>query len=337
VAEALINKASSMHRLGRLREALALHEKSVEIADKNGYADHQLRGRNNLSVAQVETEPEKGLQTVLEGIEVARRLGQRSMFNWLVGTGGMYSVAIGGDWDRSLELLEETLSSSPNQYDEARAVMIRGMILSRRGVDLDHLVAKARAAAGDIQDGQIVGGIDYLEAEVAFLQGRYREAVVLALRALVDWPDSDPFVLQSALHSVAVTRNLADAKVVKDKIDRYPSGTPAAQSARAWAGALVDLFEGRPQDALRGMKFAIDTMRSIGMRFDASTAVIDALRLFPDEPEMRAYIPLAREVVERVGATPYLRVLDELVAESGADSAARTITRETANRATTVA
>jgi hypothetical protein len=211
------------------------------------------------------------------------------------------------------------------------------MIVSRRGIDLDQLAARAQAAAGDIQDGQIVGGIDYLKAEVAFLQGRYQEAVTLAIRALVDWPDSDPFVLQSALHAVAVTRNLADAKTIKDKIDRYPSGTPAAESARNWAAALVDLIEGRPQDALRGMRFAIDTMRSIGMHFDASTAVIDALRLFPDEPEIRAYVPAAREVVERVGATPYLRVLDQLMADSERSSPTRATSRETASRATTVA
>jgi tetratricopeptide (TPR) repeat protein len=333
VAEAFINKGSSLHRLGRIRESVALQEKAVALADKNGFADHQLRGRNNLSVSQVETEPTKGLETVFQGIEIARRLGQRGMFNWLVGTGGMYAVAIGGDWDRSLALLEETLSSSPNEYDAARATLIRGLINARRGVDLDRVVLDARAAAGDIQDGQIRGGNDYLAAEVAFIKGDYAEAVRASQAAIVDWPDSDPFVLQAALHALAVTRRLDDAMVIKKKIDSYSSGTPAAKAGRAWAAAVVDSIEGRQQDALRNMRTAIETMRTIGMRVDAAAAVIDALRMLPGEPEVLSWVATARHELEEVGAEPYLRLLEEAATATGAP-AARGV-RETATHAAT--
>ena len=292
-----------------------------------------MRGRNNLSVSQVETEPIKALETVRQGIEVARRLGQRSMFNWLVGTYGMYSVAIGGDWDLALELLEETLSSSPNEYDQARATLVRGLINARRGIDLDGLVAKAAAAAGNIKDGQITGGGGYLRGEVGLIQGHYAEAVRAPLRAVIDWPDSDPFVLQPALHALVMTRNLVDAKEVKAKIDKYESGTPAAVAARRWAAAIVDWLEDRPAEALRSMRWTIDTMRSIGMSVDAAGVVIDAVRMFPDDPEVRALVPSARSAFEDVGAVAYLRLLDDAVATEGASVAVSSAARELSPRA----
>jgi tetratricopeptide (TPR) repeat protein len=334
VTEAFINKASSMHRLGRLRESLALHVSAVELADRNGYVDQQLRGRNNLSVAQVESEPERGLETVYEGIELARRLGQRSMFNWLVGTCAMYSGAIGRAWDRALGLVEETLTSSPNQYDRARALLTRSLLLARRGEDLDQLVAICAEASEGIHDGQITGGLDYVRAEVAFVQGRLADTHSASVHALDEWKDSAAFVLQTALHAAAISRRLADAQELKRILDGSPSGTPTTIGARTWATAVVDALEGRTQEALRGLRTAYETFSTIGLRYDAATLVLDALRLFPDEAEVAGWAPTARALFEGVGAAPYLRMLDEALAvEPTTRPAARDTSAKTATTA----
>jgi class 3 adenylate cyclase/tetratricopeptide (TPR) repeat protein len=337
VTEALINKASSMHSLGRLREARALHEKAVELADKNGFVDLQLRGRNNLSVAQVESEPVKGLQTVYEAIELARRVGQRGMFNWLAGTCAMYSGSIGKDWDRALELLDETLTSSPSAYDRARAMLTRGLLLARRGVDMSRLVPEAAAASAGINDGQIVGGLDYVRADVALFEGRFADSHQAALDAIAQWRDSEPFVLQPALHAAVMTRHLANAQLIKQRLDAYPSGTPTAVAARAWAGAVVAALEGRPQEALRGMYEAYELFRQIQLNYDAATLVVDALHLFPDEAEVRAWVPDARALFESLGAQPFLRLLEEAVAAADVAAPARATARESASRTATTA
>ncbi len=334
VTEAFINKASSLHRRGRLREALALHVSAVGLADRNGYVDLQLRGRNNLSVAQVESEPERGLDTVYEGIELARRLGQRGMFNWLVGTYAMYSGSIGRAWDRALELTEETLTSSPNQYDRARALMTRSLLQARRGEDLDQLVAVCAEAAEGIHDGQITGGLDYVRSEVAFVQGDLAEAHSTAVRALDEWKDSAPFVLQRALHAAAISRRLADAQEIKGILDEYPSGTPTAVAARTWAAAVVDGLEGRPQESLRGLRVAFETFRAIGLGFDAATVVVSALRLLPGEAEVAGWAPEARAVFESVGARPYVELLDVSLA---GEAVTRPASREAAAKTATTA
>ncbi|HUP83497.1 MAG TPA: adenylate/guanylate cyclase domain-containing protein [Candidatus Limnocylindria bacterium] len=314
VTEALTNKASSLHRLGRLREALALHQAAVALADRNGYVGHQLRGRNNLSVAQIENEPERGLQTVYEGIDLARRVGQRGMFNWLVGTCAMYSASIGHGWDRALEQVEETLASSPSQYDRARATMTRNLLLALRGDRLDELVPEAAEAAEGITDGQVIGGIDYLRAQVALAQGRPSDAHSLAVRALDAWPDAATLVLQPALHAAAMTGRIADVIALKRLVDADPRGTETSRGARMWADALVYAFDGRPQEGLRCLRAAYDTFHAIGLQVDAATLVIDGLWLFPGEPEVRSWVPAARTLFENLGAAPYLRMLDAALA-----------------------
>jgi class 3 adenylate cyclase/predicted ATPase len=317
VVESFINKGSSLERLGRSRESLALLQMAVALADRNGFAELQLRGRNNYSVSQIETEAEKALQTVYEGIELARRLGQRGMFNWLTGTSTMYAASIGHGWERAFENLDETLASKPTDYDRARALMTRGLLLVKRGEDPDGALHAAEEAAAGMTDGQILGGVDFMRAEVALIQGRLADAHALSLRVKDNWPDSSQFTLQPALHAVAQTRRLADALEIKSLIDAKPTGTPANTAARAWSNGVVAALEGRPVDALGDLRWAYETLLEIGLRCDGSTIVIDALRLFPDEPEVRGWVPAARAVFESAGAAPYLEMLGEALATAG--------------------
>jgi tetratricopeptide (TPR) repeat protein len=308
VAEALVNKGSSMHRQGRLREAVALQELAVRIADESGFTDLRLRGRNNLAVAQIDNDPPNAFKTILEAIDLAKRFGQRGMFNWLAGTGGMFSATLGLDWDRSLELLDETLTSAPPQYDKARALMIRGELLARRGQELDRSVRVAEEAAVGITDGQIVGGNHYLRSHVALVEGRWADAYAESVEAVDEWRDSEPFVLQIALHALARSRRVDDALAIKRRLDNYPGGSSLVKTARVMATALADALQDRSAEALAGFRTAVQTMRGLGVEF-----------------EVRGWAPFARDVFERVDAAPYLRMLDEALAAAGEQSSRATV------------
>jgi hypothetical protein len=242
------------------------------------------------------------------------------MFNWLVGTCAMYSGSIGKGWERAIALTDETLASSPSDYDRARALLTKSLLQARRGEDLDQLVAVCAAAAEGIQDGQITGGLDYVRSEVALAQGRLAEAHTASVRALDDWKDSAPFVLQRALHAAAISRDMADAQQVKRILDAYPSGTPTAVAARAWAAAVVDGIEGRQQESLSGLRNAFETFRAIGLGFDAAIVVVSALRLWPGEAEVAGWVPQARQIFEGVGARPYLEMLDQALSAAPASA-----------------
>jgi tetratricopeptide (TPR) repeat protein len=315
VAEAFINKASSLHRLGRIREAVALHQAALAIADRHGFAEQQLRGRNNYSVSQIELEPTKALQTIHEAIDLARRLGQRGMYNWLIGTGAMYSASIGTGWERALELEQEVLASSPIPYDRARALLTSSLLHARRGDPID--MALLREATAGITDGQVVGGFDFVQAEVALTENRWADAHSLSFRALTEWVDSTGLVMQPALHAAAVTKRAGDAQEIKARMDAHASGTPTADAMRAWTDGVVDALTGSAAEALREIRMAYEATISLGFAFDAATIVIDALRLFPDEAEVHAWVPAARAILEELRAKPYLRMLDEALQAAG--------------------
>jgi hypothetical protein len=89
---------------------------------------------------------------------------------------------------------------------------------------------------------------------------------------------------------------------------------------RAWTDGVVDALAGRGAEALREFRTARDILRSISFGFDAAVLAIDALRLFPDEPEVHNWAPEARALLEELGAKPYLRMLDEALDAAGQPS-----------------
>jgi hypothetical protein len=230
----------------------------------------------------------------------------------------MYSASIGTGWDRALELEQEVLASAPIHYDRARALLTSSLLLARRGDPID-LPTLIEAVAG-ISDGQVVGGFDFVQAEIALNEGNWADAHALAFRALTQWVDSTYEVMQPPLHAVAVTKRVGDARQIKAQMDAYTSGAPTADAMRAWADGVLDALAGRHADGLRGIRIAHDALRSLGLSFDAATVAIDALRLFPDEPEVHAWVPETRALLEELGAKPYLRMLDEALQAAGQSS-----------------
>jgi hypothetical protein len=181
-------------------------------------------------------------------------------------------------------------------------------------------MAMLRDAIAGITDGQVVGGFDFVQAEVALTENRWADAHSLSFRALTEWVDSTGLVMQPALHAAAVTKRAGDAQEIKERTDAQASGTPSANAMRAWTDGVVHALTGSAAEALREIRMAYDVTNSLGFAFDAATIAVDALRLFPDEAELRAWAPAARATFEALGAKPYLRMLDEALQAAGQPS-----------------
>jgi tetratricopeptide (TPR) repeat protein len=117
VAEALINKGSTLGGLGRWREGSALLEASVRIAERIGDIDSELRGRNNLASTIWFEEPERALAMVDEALDVGRRIGRRSNNIWMASVVGFGEYSAARDWDRALRLVEEFLDDGLADVD----------------------------------------------------------------------------------------------------------------------------------------------------------------------------------------------------------------------------
>ena len=310
VAEALNNKGSSLSRLGRSREARALHEMAIRLAEKGGWIDLELRTRNNLSVALISDDPKHALEIVLGGVDLARKVGQRGMLNWMRGTVAMYSQAIGENWDAALAQVEETLAGPAPAYDRARALAIRALYHAFLGRDVQQAIAEATAAAGGISERQIDATIQYARAVASNLDGRYDEAIDAALAATELWKDFAHHLLPIAARAALLQGNLAAARDVERRLAEYPRAAPLEESARASVAAGLAAVEGDSAEAGRLYRSAVDGYRRTGFHFRQAEAILDAVRLLPDEPEIQSWVPEARAIFEGVGATPLVELLD---------------------------
>jgi class 3 adenylate cyclase/predicted ATPase len=311
VAEALINKGSSLVSLGRRREALALHQMAVDIAHERGLIELELRGRNNLSVGLLDDQPKRALETVLVSLELARKVGQKSIYVWQVGTVCLYARQLGDDWEAALALLEEALSGTVPRHDRARLLGFAALYRVARGEDPSAVVAEVEAVALGVTEPQAIATLEWNHAEAGLLTGRLDEAYRAALRAVEQWENYGDVCLPVALRAGLWHGRVGQVREVRDRLDRELRGGAWMAATRGWASAAVDALDGRAQDALAGFSQAVEMYGRIGMNWPKACAVLDAVKLLPAEFVPPQWSDEARQILERLAAAPYLAMLDE--------------------------
>ena len=84
--DAILNKGSTLGLSGRPREGLALLASALERADLAGATKHSLRARNNMAATLTDVDPARGTRLIMETLELAREIGNRGSYNWMLGT-----------------------------------------------------------------------------------------------------------------------------------------------------------------------------------------------------------------------------------------------------------
>ncbi len=286
-----------------------------------------MRGRNNLSVAVVEDDPRRGLEIIFESVELARRLGQRSVFYWQSGTAGMYSQVIGLDWDRPLALIAEALAGdSVADQDRSRLIAIAGILQVSRGelpaavsTDIDRWIAADA-------EPQTRGTLLQVKAIAALLTGQYDDAYALAMSSVEGWLSFVSDYVPTAFIAAILMGDSDRARTAAHLIEQSPSGSLWVQSLREWMAAGLAAIDGRPPEALRSYRDAIDRLNGAAFHWPAALVALTAVALLPGEAEVRGWADGARETFERTGAKPFLALLDDLLAKS-ADAGPSRISR----------
>src|SRR5207248_3874686 len=152
IANALNNKASSMRRIGRPRESRALMEAAIQIAHAGGFVSAELRARSNLASVSWAIEPVASHEMQVVNLELARRVGNRTMALWIavfVITGWWMR---GREWDAALAVAEEALADSRSAIDTSRIESAQSLILTARGVPTDGILERLEAVAASTTD-----------------------------------------------------------------------------------------------------------------------------------------------------------------------------------------
>jgi class 3 adenylate cyclase/predicted ATPase len=313
VAEGLLNKGSAYSQLGRRRESVALQQAALELVQRLGDRTTEMRARNNLASALSEDEPVRATDIVIEAIDVARDIGDRSMFFWLVGTAGLGSIDEPRDWDGRRAALVEALDMAVLPFDRTRLQATINMIDLARGERLDEIEAFA-TRPDPMENVDVAVGRLITRSSVALIRGDAEAAFRLAAEAMT-LPSADPHFPTSAFLKAAIESGDPDhIRMAAGAVAELPSTGGFSQALRHIADAAVAFTEGRTPDAVAGFRRAHETVLRLGQRHAAAVVAVDAVSLLPDEPDLRALAESSRPLLEELRARPTLERLDAALA-----------------------
>ena len=314
VAEALVNKGSALSQLGRRREAIALDEAALRMAQALPNRNFEMRVRNNLASVLGDDDPVRATQIMLDSAEVAREMGDRGMYYWLTTQASWGIRAEARDWDEQMERLRGALDTATVRGDRIRLRSFLAGLEATRGEDLGTLEQELEDMLGDSTDPDqhyfalqamamaalFAGDAEtaYLKAEKAMglpMQGA-EGAAGLALRAAI-WAGDHKGIRISAAVVIGA-----------------PYSGPVSRCFRRAAEGAVAFVDGRPAEAVSGDPRGDERPRRA--RSAVRRRRVGRRRGDPHarDPEIRRIAEEHRSVLESVGARPDIERLDAALA-----------------------
>ena len=243
--EALLNKGSTLGLSGRPREGLALLAAAVERADLGGATDQLMRARNNLASTLTDVDPARGTRLVVETLDLAREIGDRGHYNWMLGTVALALLDEGHGWDEHVERLREAITGAGLRTDRVRMRAMLGLFEAARGEALDTIEPELREAAADPPDAEdewLIGGVG---AEAAISRGDLDAGYRLALAASELEVQAPEGLLRTAQRAAVWGRNPERVREIHARWQRLPFHGAFAEAVRLQFAAGLAALEGR--------------------------------------------------------------------------------------------
>jgi class 3 adenylate cyclase/tetratricopeptide (TPR) repeat protein len=313
VADTLITKGTAFGYFGRGYEALAEIEGGLQLAERHGLAATALRARVNLGALLAPGDPRAALEIARAGLAESRRLGQRRQALVLLTNAAEVAVWT-GDWDLTLPEFQELLADDLDREDRIIVIGRLVQIGSWRGDPVDQLVDEIVRLVGDTSEPAILISAPVARADRAFAHGILDDAAQEYRRAATMTAEYAPVCYVLAARASLLARDASSTAADLAGLDATGLHGPAIDARRASIRAGLAALDGRPSDALALYRDALRRFRDSGLPLDeAFTAIEMATLLDPAEREVRGAADAAREILIRLGATPFLARLDAAV------------------------
>jgi hypothetical protein len=268
----------------------------------------ELRVRGNLANALTESDARASFDAWRELLALARKLGQRGLLIGGVGNFA-YSAFLAGEWDAALAEGEQMLTEE--LADNHRLVLLNNVAIihASRGASIADELAELERV-GSKMSGKWELFLADPQANAALVAGDPKTA----RDKFMEMVDADPGVgfeyIYRATRAALWSRDLADAQGLLARYSEMGDYGPVADARRATMSAGIAALEGRAKEALALYRDALRGWRATHSVWDEALTGIDMAELLdPVEPEVAAAIKSTREILERLGAKPYLERL----------------------------
>jgi tetratricopeptide (TPR) repeat protein len=314
IAEAFANKGSSLRRLGRMQEALALLAAAVEMAKRGPDRGFEIRARNNYASIFSYDDPVAATQMFEEVMDLARDVGDRGMYTWLLGNQTASAWSEGRDWDRYIDELTEAYELSTLQADRIRLHTFLTLMHCARGERVEELVAANDGLVGDDPDIDKLFSKHMVRAEAALARGDPDAAFDAAFAAGQLHSQNPEIPAMVMLRSAVVGGDADRIRRAAREVAELPAGGAWTVVQRKEAAAALAAIDGRAAEASSGFVAAHAGLTDLGQHYEAAQSVIHALTLMPDASPLRAIAVAARPMLESLRARPLIDRLDAALA-----------------------
>ncbi len=314
LARALQIKGTALTQLGRQREGIGIIEIGRSIAQESDFDLELLRAFNYLVHVESVRNPQHALANAHKGLALARRLGSRMMIIWLLDSVAI-AVVRTGDWPWLLGEFEAMLNEETEPIH--RAVLLTGVcrFLSLRGESVENRLDEIETLVKS--DPQLRAGFLDVRAATALALGQLAEARIDSYASLEEFSGFAPIALGRAARSALWARDLGSAAADLERLTSSGLHGPSVDADRITIAAGLAALEGRMQESLALYQTALQKWRDNKLPWDEALTAIDMATLHGlDEAEVRAAVVTGREILVRLGATPFVERLDAIAGAS---------------------
>ena len=309
---------------GRHEEAELLLRHSLEVALARELSEAALRAYMNLTAITSQRDRiREALELSLSGVELARKVGERDVEGGLRGWARSNMLAL-GEWDAVLAE-EAELDAEDERTLAFHRFLLTGLFLGRGNREEAQRRLDAVRSHIDVRELQDFATLRSAEAELLLASGRPSEALaaaeeVIDMRARLAGGTSHWGVKQAlalALESALATTDEAKVDELLAFIERVPPGelTPFLRAVGARFAARRAVLRGDGETAGAGFLAAARIFREIEAPFELAVVLLEHAEWLTSEgrvEEAELVAAEARDIFERLRATPYLERLERL-------------------------
>ena len=294
-SDLLVTRGTARFRLGDEEAGMSDLQTAIELSQAAGSLNTELRARNNLAWLVVVDDPRATVETARLGFELANEMGVRDMAVQLADVACAAAIDT-GDWDWALETaadLEQRGIPTAYRIDLAS---ISAVIKALRGApaassaDLDDELDLSNI------DPQVLAGVTHSRAWLAFIDGSFEEARMLATEAVSSSVGAERArQAQLATRAALWAGDREGARAGLRMLDESRVRGRATNAARATLEAGLAALEEDPAATDR-YRLAADAWRGLDLPLQLALCLLDARRLAGGEVDPKEGEALLRDL-----------------------------------------